>query len=209
MHTWNLHTPFGGVGIYVTGSSNRFTDNYLDCNALYLKGVIDTDIQNTFFLSWANIVIAPGGEIPGAEGRTIHGLRIVGSLFESDDGNASVVLDQRHGVPRFVGITDSVIERGALRTQPPGHLGRRLLGTRATLKLVKENTTRFEFDFSHKLVFGSIQEVRYSLSLRGDGVFARSAARWTAGAATVVVETDVPVSGTCIVDVDESERDKW
>jgi hypothetical protein len=31
VHTWNLHTPFGGIGIYVTGSSNRFSDNYLDC----------------------------------------------------------------------------------------------------------------------------------------------------------------------------------
>ena len=65
--------PFGGLGILATGSSNRFTDNYLDCNALYLRGVIDTDVQNTFFLSWANIVIAPGGEIPGEEGRIIHG----------------------------------------------------------------------------------------------------------------------------------------
>jgi hypothetical protein len=37
VHTWNLHTPFGGIGIYVTGSSNRFTDNYLDCNAIYLE----------------------------------------------------------------------------------------------------------------------------------------------------------------------------
>ena len=45
VHTWNLHTPFGGIGIYVTGSSNRFTDNYLDCNALYLEGVIDTDVS--------------------------------------------------------------------------------------------------------------------------------------------------------------------
>ena len=129
-------------------------------------------------------------------------------MFESDDGNASVVLDQRHGVPKFVGITDSVIERGVARTLPAGHLGRRLLGTQATKKLDKDNTTRFEFDFSDVLVFGAIQEVRYSLSLRGGG-FARSTARWRAGTASVVVETDVVVSGTCIVDVDESERDKW
>ena len=35
VHTWNLHTPFGGLGMYVTGSSNRFSNNYLDCNAMY------------------------------------------------------------------------------------------------------------------------------------------------------------------------------
>ena len=59
VHTWNLHTPFGGVGIYVTGSSNRFTDNYLDCNALYLEGVVDTDVQNTFLLSWVRVTRDP------------------------------------------------------------------------------------------------------------------------------------------------------
>ena len=58
-----------------------------------------------------------------------------------------------------------------------------------------------------QLVFGKIREVRFSLSLESG--FARSAARWTPGESTVVVETDVPVSGTCTVDVDESERDKW
>jgi hypothetical protein len=85
VHTWNLHTPFGGIGIYVEGSSNRFSDNYLDCNAVYLKGVIDTDVQNTFFLAWGNIVLAPGGEIPNYS--VLHGVRIVDNLFESSDGN--------------------------------------------------------------------------------------------------------------------------
>ena len=68
------------------------------------------------------------------------------------------------------------------------------------------NARRFEFDFSGVLVFGSIREVRYSLRL-DDGLFARHAARWVAGTAKVTVETDVAVSGTCIVDVDESEND--
>ena len=220
VHTWNLHTPFGGLGLYVTGSSNRITDCYLDCNAMYLHGVIDTDVQNTFFLSWANLVLAPGGEIPGRDGTTIHGVRVVGSIFESNDGNASVVLDERQ--ERFTGLTDSVIERGATRVPSASWgkgPGRRLLGTRASATLAKENATRFEFDFSDRLVFGSIQEVRYSLSLGGGGGgsggggggggFARSTARWTPGTATVVVETDQPVSGTCVVDVDESKRDQW
>jgi hypothetical protein len=116
-----------------------------------------------------------------------------------------VVLDERNG--SFTGVTDSVIERGAARAMTEGP-GRRLVGTRATKKLTKYNTTKFEFDFSDSLVFGSIREVRYSLSL-DTGMFARSAARWTPGNSIVVIETDVPVSGICIVDVDESERDKW
>ena len=203
VHTWNLHTPFGGIGIFVEGSSNRFDSNYLDCNAMYLHGVIDTDISNTFFLSYANLVLAPGGEIPGQT--SIHGVRVVGSLFESSDGNTSVVLDERQQA--FTAVTDTVIERGAARVVDGP--GRRLLGTRATQKLPVANaTTRFEFDFSDVLVFGSIREVRYSLSL-DTGMFARSAARWTPGTSSVVIETDEAVSGTCIVDVDESERDKW
>ena len=133
------------------------------------------------------------------------GLRIAGSLFEANDGNASVVLDERRR--RFTGVTDTVIERGAARLQPSGP-GRRLLGTRASRTLAKRNTTTFEFDFAGSLVFGSIQEVRYSLSLDA-GMFARSAARWTPGTAKVVVETDVAVSGSCTVDVDESKRDEW
>eukprot|EP00937_MAST-01D_sp_MAST-1D-sp2_P008195 g8195.t1 len=211
VHTWNLHTPFGGIGIYASGSSNRFTDNYLDCNALYLQGVIDTDVQNTFFLSWANIVLAPGGEIPGVEGRAVHGVRVVGSIFEASDGNASVVLDERHGNTfARVPVTDSVIERGAARawndSSRPGV--RRLRGTRASRTMTGKNTTKFEFDFSRDLIFGTIRAVRYSLSL-DPGLFARSAARWVPGTAKVTVETDEPVSGTCIVDVDESESDAW
>jgi len=37
VQTWNLATIHGGIGIYVTGSSNRFSDNYLDCNNLRLE----------------------------------------------------------------------------------------------------------------------------------------------------------------------------
>ena len=44
-------------------------------------GVIDTDVQNTFLLSWGNIVLAPG-RVPIAPSTTgpgnVHGLRIVG-----------------------------------------------------------------------------------------------------------------------------------
>ena len=152
-------------------------------------------------------MLAPGATAilpPTTPPTVVHGLRIVGSLFESSDGNRSVVLDERGR--RFTGVSDTVIERGAARVQPTG-LGRRLLGTRATLTRSLRNATRAEFDFASQLVFGKIREVRFSLSLESG--FARSAARWTPGESTVVVETDVPVSGTCTVDVDESERDTW
>ena len=152
-------------------------------------------------------MLAPGATAilpPTTPPTVVHGLRIVGSLFESSDGNRSVVLDER--ARHFAGVSDTVIERGAARVQPTG-LGRRLLGTRATLTRSLRNATRAEFDFASQLVFGKIREVRFSLSLESG--FARSAARWTPGESTVVVETDVPVSGTCTVDVDESERDKW
>ena len=153
-------------------------------------------------------MLAPGATAilpPTTPPTVVHGLRIVGSLFESSDGNRSVVLDERRG-RRFAGVSDTVIERGAARVQPTG-LGRRLLGTRATLTRSLRNATRAEFEFASQLVFGKIREVRFSLSLESG--FARSAARWTPGESTVVVETDVPVTGTCTVDVDESERDKW
>jgi hypothetical protein len=82
------------------------------------------------------------------------------------------------------------------------------VATRASKQLRQNNTTRFEFDFSDSLIFGSIQEVRYSLSLDA-GQFARSAARFRTGEPTVTIETDEPVSGIAVVDVDESTRDKW
>ena len=85
---------------------------------------------------------------------------------------------------------------------------RRLLGTRASRTITSRNTTAFSFDFSRDLVFGAIRVVRFSLGLDA-GLFARSAARWVPGTATVTVETDEPVSGTCTVDVDESESDAW
>jgi hypothetical protein len=173
-----------------------------------MQGVIDTDIQNTFLLSWANIVLAPGATPilpPTTPPGDVHGVRIVGSIFEASDGNRSVVLDER--AAKFTGVSDTLIERGTARLQPTG-LGRTLVGTRASKQLRLINVTQFEFDFTDSLIFGTIQEVRYSLSLEG-GLFARSAARWTAGTARVVIETDVVVSGTCVVDVDESRHDKW
>lgn len=175
---------------------------------MYLEGVIDTDVQNTFFLSWANIVLAPGIDpiLPPTTGPgNVHGLRIVGSLFESSDGNRSVVLDERQR--KFTNLTDTLIEKGAARLQLSGP-GRQLVGTRASKQLHRSNTTRFQFDFSDSLIFGSIQEVRYSLSLEA-GQFARSAARWTIGEPTVTIETDEPVSGIAVVDVDESMNDRW
>merc|ERR1712118_277473 len=153
------------------GSGNRFSDNYLDCNSLVLEGVADTDVQNTFFMSMGNIVLVPGGDTS----TVLRGLRIVGNVFdpcEHSHGNVSVFLDQRQ--QKFTDVFDTHIEPGVSRVHESASF-KRLVGTRASMKLSKQNTTHFEFDFTDALVFGSIQEVRFSLSLDSTQ-FARSAA---------------------------------
>jgi len=79
------------------------------------QGVIDTDIQNTFFLN-GNIVLAPGVDpiLPPTTGPgAVHGLRVAGSLFETNHGNRSVVLDERQRKFTPGAVTDTRIERGA------------------------------------------------------------------------------------------------
>jgi hypothetical protein len=74
--------------------------------------------------------------------------------------------------------------------------------TRASLSLTQSNATQWTFDFSSQLVFPNITRVRHSLSATTG--FARAVARPAQGA-VVVIETDVAVTGTILVDVDTVE----
>ena len=68
--------------------------------------------------------------------------------------------------------------------------------------LYLQNSTVWSFNFTENLLFPEIKSVQYSIEL-DDGLFARHASRAPVGNVVEVV-TDVPVSGTVYINVDQN-----
>jgi len=147
-------------------------------------------IEESFFLCGGNIVLVA---IPGHQ--SIIGLNIVGNQWDGCK-NESIVLDQTKA--KFSSIYDTVINNNMIY---PMSLSTR--STQAMARLNLTQATKWTFDFSNRLLFSDIQSVQYSFEVEG-GTFARHVSRPPVGR-TVVVETDVPVSGTVTVVVDQSK----
>lgn len=190
LHTWNSATAQGGYGIIVMASQTRLSYCYLDYNALVLVDAQDVTAINTFFLGGGNLVLQVTK--PNV---TIHGVNVVDSVYSIGNGpaNDTVVVDTRYG---SVGqVTDTVIDASPVL----GPMHKRV--TRATMHMWQTNATTWKFDFSDVLVFRDIKVARHDIV--AESGFPQSVIRSVQGA-VVVVETDVPVSATVTVSVDES-----
>ncbi|CEM01753.1 unnamed protein product [Vitrella brassicaformis CCMP3155] len=183
VHSWNG----SGTAMLVTGYSTRILDSYPDFNSIIVQNPNAVTITGGFFLGGAQIILRAHGSEP-----TCKGLLVRDNQFSYTDrdtvrveGNFTKVVDT------FVGA--STIGRSA-----------KLKTTRAVRQLHKENATEWLFDFSDVLVSPSIARVMYSMEIEGDGVFVRHASR-PADGNRVRVETDVAVTATVIMEVDQSE----
>ena len=80
--------------------------------------------------------------------------------------------------------------------------GYSIMSTQASASLYQQDATVWGFNFTDYLLFPSIKSVTYSIEIEGTA-FARHASRPPVGNYVEVV-TDVPVSGTVYISVDQS-----
>jgi len=191
VHTWNLAATRGGIGIYINApgyTQNRLVACYLDFNSVVAVAPEHLSIEQSFFLCGGNIVL-----VATPQHHTIQGLNIVGNQWDGCK-NETIILDETQA--KFTDVYDTVINDNMMN---PNTLV--LRSTQATASLTLEQATQWAFNFTNRLLFPNILSVQYSIELNSG--FARHASRSPKGR-TVVVETDVPVSGTVTVTVDQS-----
>jgi len=191
VHTWNLASNKGGIGIYINApgyTQNRIIASYLDFNSVIAVAPEHLSIEDSFFLCGGNIVLQST-----TQHRTIRGLNIIGNQWDGCS-NDTIVLEESGGT--FTEISDTVINNNMMN---PNTMVIR--STQATARLTLTQATKWTFDFTKRLLFPDIKSVQYSIEL--DSGFARHASRPPKGR-VVVVETDTPVSGTVTVTVDQS-----
>jgi hypothetical protein len=190
VHTWNLDSPSGGIGIILKGpgyTQNRLIGCYLDYNSLIIEAPEHATVTDGFFLCGANIVIKASKEFP-----KIDGLVISNNQFDACK-NDTIILDESE--TPFTSIIDTEIYGNMFSG------GYTVKSTRAEAQMYKKNSTMWMFDFSDRLLFSSIATVKYSIQL--DSGFCRHVSRPPKGK-TVVIETDEPVDALVVVEVEQS-----
>ena len=179
VHTWNG----GGVGIALGSASssygahqNRLLGCYLDYNTLDMYDPSSVVVESSFFLATHAILHA------GAKG-TIDGLVM---RYNSYTTPQSVVLDGAFTSAKGVVISG---EMGAAKS------------TTATKELTRSfdaaqargGALRFDFDFADELLFGWIEDVKYTVTMKSG--FAHHVARPANGTSVVVELALVDVLG--------------
>jgi len=189
VHTWNNVL---GVGIAVNAPQTRLLGCYLDFNALVITDPSQTVVQESFFFGTHAIFKA-------VHKHTIDWIRFQGNTYATI--GPSIELQGHFVGGTSVNIVDDISGWEPSGPPPWGDQNRTQLKlTRARRSLHLNAATKWVFDFSDMLLLPLIEEVSYSITLDAGSSFARHAAREPSGT-TVMVETDVPVSGTVVVEV--------
>lgn len=201
VHTWNLATGNNGTGILLNSGQNRLIGCYLDWDDLVITSPQLTTVVDGFFLGGGRLRIAPK-----AANTAIDGLYVSGNQWMNYGGSAydTVVVDGSYG-GTIGSVRDATIVGSMVPQGTPIHVKSTVATQSVTLS---SPSTQWSFNFTGALAFDTsvapIQRVSYSVMLDGDA-FARHTARKPLGG-VVVVETDVPVTGTMTVTVDQSIR---
>lgn len=107
VHTWNLGTSYGGIGILNEATQNRFLGCYLDGNDLWISSPIeDVSVEDGFFLYDAQIILN------ATKGNSqIHGLSIHDNQFFAYTGSVTptIALNEQNG-NYFKNISQVVIQ---------------------------------------------------------------------------------------------------
>ena len=191
VHCYNKATGLGGIGIYLKSpgfTQNRILNCYLDFTGIVMDDPVQVQISNSFFLGNAQI------KIKSLKG-VAKGVSIVNNMFSGDYSGVPIVeLDETE--EPFTRIDQVVVDRNSVR-------GMRLRSTVARGS-VWGNGTIWTVDFSEVLLFPNrIKNVQYTLHAGKLKVFPKHVLRDLSGNA-VTVESDVPVSATIHVAVDQS-----
>lgn len=189
VHCYNKAARLGGIGIYLKSpgfTQNRVLNCYLDFTGIVMDDPVQVQISNSFFLGNANILVK---SLKGIA----EGVSITHNMFYGDyTGVPAVRLDQSNHP--FTSIDQVVVDHNNVR-------GMKLISTVARGSIWGNGTT-WTIDFSEVLLFPNlIKNVQYTL--HAGTLFPRHVLRKISGNA-VTVESDVPVSATLHVVVDQS-----
>ncbi|GAV83889.1 Pectate_lyase_3 domain-containing protein [Cephalotus follicularis] len=189
VHCYNKATGFGGTGIYLklpNLTQTRIVNCYMDYTGIVAEDPVQLLVSNCFFLGDAHVLLKSINGIA-------KGVNIVDNMFcGSDKGIGIVQLD--HSRTPFKEIDEVVVERNNVR-------GMSLKATVAKGS-VRGTGSSWTIDFNSVLLFPNIiKNVQYSLGPSGS-LFPNHALR-NLSDNRVVIESDVAVSATVYVTVDQ------
>ncbi|XP_019053690.1 PREDICTED: polygalacturonase QRT3 isoform X2 [Nelumbo nucifera] len=189
VHCYNKATGFGGTGIYLKLpglTQTRIVNCYMDYTGIVAEDPVQLHVSNTFFLGDVFILFK---SVKGV----LSGVNIVDNMFSGSNKGISIVqLDQSNGP--FRSIDQVVVDRNNVRG----------MAVKATLAngMAQGNGSSWTVDFNGVLLFPDrISHVQYTLSTSGS--FPNHALR-NVSRNRVVVESNVPVSASVYVTVDQS-----
>jgi hypothetical protein len=195
VHTWNMNTGDGGIGILVESTQTRLIGCYYDGNDLILTAPIETVSQEQgFFLYDGRIILRANGAKS-----VVNGLSVTGNEFLYGGSAPILSLDESNG--KFTSVSNMVIRDNMLQG---GHVYHQ---PRISMSLTHTSSTSFVFDFSSGLLFDCseipIAWVDYTVQYNQANGFVSHALRQPNGA-KVTIEFSAAVSATVYVTVDQS-----
>ncbi|KAG1326395.1 Polygalacturonase QRT3 [Cocos nucifera] len=188
VHCYNKATGFGGTGIYLKLprlTQTRIINCYLDYTGIVSEDPVQLHVSDSFFLGDANVVLKSVNGV-------INGVNVVDNMFTGSGKGVDIIqLDESNG--KFTNIDQVIVQHNIVR-------GMTLRSTVAKAS-VDGNGSVWTIDFSPMLLFSDrIQYVQYTLL--ADSTTPNHALRNTSGN-RVVIESDVPVTASVYVAVDQ------
>lgn len=189
VHCYNKATGWGGTGIYIKApglTQTRILNSYFDFTGVVAEDPVQLQITGSFFLGNAFVLIK---SLAGV----VCGVNIVDNMFSGDYTGVKIVqLDQSNGP--FTNIEQVIVDRNTVRGM--------VLKSTVARGSVWNNGTTWAVDFSKVLLFPDlIKNVQYTL--HAGAKFPNHVLRNVSGN-RVTVESDMPVTATLHVSVDQS-----
>lgn len=151
VHTWNLMTTMGGIGILLESGGGKVIDSYLDFCPLVIVDPINAVVSGNLFLAKANLVLQASSR------SKVQHLAVTSNRWSSEGKytNATIVVNGNF----TGGVEDTVIEDNVADSMWAAK------STRATrTATLQKNASEVTFDFTNDLLFDTkITEVSCSI----------------------------------------------
>eukprot|EP01084_Bolivina_argentea_P297542 512621_1 len=207
LHTYNLATEYGGIGIINYADSARIIGCYLDYNDLVLVSPINlVSVQDTFFLGGTTIRLQANDVNSSIQSLSIRDCQY--SIGGYTGVPYTVVLDETNG--KFMSIKD--VHIGDVNIGGYNIGGYKIKTTKYTKKLSLKNSTKWSFDFSDVLLFDTnvipIEYVDYTFQFDSSGsndIFDYKHALLKSNQYKITVQCNIACDATVYVTVDQSK----
>uniref|UniRef100_A0A7N0T0Q5 Rhamnogalacturonase A/B/Epimerase-like pectate lyase domain-containing protein n=1 Tax=Kalanchoe fedtschenkoi TaxID=63787 RepID=A0A7N0T0Q5_KALFE len=190
VHCYNKATGFGGTGIYLKLpglTQTRIVNCYMDYTGIVAEDPVQLLVANSFFLGDAYVSLKSVNGV-------IDGVSIVDNEFSGSNGQIGIVHLDQSKTP-FKKIGSILVDRNAARMMK--------LKSTVARGMARGNGTSWTVDFNPILLLPNrIDHVQYSVRVDNSGLFPVHTLR-KATDNTVVVESNVPVSASIYVSVEQ------